>query len=102
MEQDHQVPRTLVEHAIAHLCEAHAQLPKLSLDLRSGRKLWRRVTRIAAVQMLLDSVIDLRDGKGLRLQQLLQEIVDWLPPVLVAVEDGLCTPRSLCDTGTHL
>jgi hypothetical protein len=30
-----------------------------------------------------------RDGEGLRLQQILQAIVDWLPPLLVAVEDRL-------------
>lgn len=89
MEQDNQIPRALVEHAIARLCESHTQLSQLSLDLRCDRELRRRVARIAAVQMLLDGVVNLRDGQGLDLQQLIKEVVDRFPPTAVSVEDSL-------------
>ncbi len=59
------------------------------------------MARIAAVQMLLDGVIDLRNHKRLHLQQLLKEVVDRLPPPAVAVEDGLCAPGPLRSTNTR-
>jgi hypothetical protein len=49
VQQDDQIPRALIEHAIAGPCEPDPQLPQLSGDLRRGRELLRRVAWITAV-----------------------------------------------------
>jgi hypothetical protein len=96
VQQDNQVPGALVEHAITSPCEPNPQLPQLSGDLRRGGELWRRVTWITAVEMLLDGIVDLRGSEGLDLQQLLEEVVDRFLSSLVSIEDGLraATPSS--------
>jgi len=96
MQKDHQIPGAPIEHAITSSCEPNPQLPQLSGDLRRGRELWRWVAWITAVEMLLDSIVDLRCRERLHLQQLLEEVVDRLLSSLISVEDGLraATPSS--------
>jgi hypothetical protein len=100
VQQDHQIPGALIEHAVAGPCEPNPQLPQLSLDLRCRRELWRWVAWITAVEMLLDGIVDLRDSERLQLQQPLEKVVDRLLPPLVSIEDGLCAPTRLGSTGT--
>jgi hypothetical protein len=63
--------------------------------LRRGRELGWWIARIAAVEMLLDRLIDLGNCERVHVQQLLEEVVDRLLSPLVAVEDGLGAPARL-------
>jgi hypothetical protein len=44
------------------------------------------------MQMLLDRVVDLRSGKRIARQQLLQKNIDWFGALRVPVEDSLRSP----------
>lgn len=54
MQQDHQVPGTLVEDPVARIREPDPQLAQLPIDLRSDGKLGRQGVRRLPVQMLFN------------------------------------------------
>jgi hypothetical protein len=99
VQQDDQVPGAPVEQPIPGPGEADSQLSQLPVDLGRDWELRRRRVGPASVQVLLDGVVDLRRDKRLCLQQILQEGINWFTAPGVTVEDGLCPPAWLRDTG---
>jgi hypothetical protein len=60
VQQHHEVPRSLIQDAVADVCESDAQLTKLAVNLGGDRELRRRRGRRATIQVLLDVFVDLR------------------------------------------
>ena len=87
VKKNDQTVGSLVEHAIAGVCEPNSQLPQLTRDLRSNRVLRWRCIWSPSVQMLLKEGVDLRYPLC---RESLDELTHRLYAVLISVVDRLC------------
>jgi hypothetical protein len=101
VQQDDQVPGSLIENPGPRVGEPDSQLAQLSLDLRTDWKLRRRRIGCSTVEVLLDVIVNLRRPlRGKRLD----ELVNRFAPTLVAIVDRLRLRHSssMADNSAHI